>query len=178
MRNRTAFLGQHGDSARRGLIQQNLYMQPPNHYASTTEATKETANIARAVQRWHKWTHRLSNVDKALLNEMAADVSLKSACRRLEVNYDTSQKRLKRLQDVLNLRTLHCLLFVWRVAGPGTMSRNADEPTILRHAASVVAVAHAVAIGSSGAHPSRWPEGALAQGENSPSVATKTNWGD
>ncbi len=90
------------------------------------------ADLARAAARWGKFTARLSDTDKRVLDLVVAGESLKAVCFELSLTYDAVQKRMKRWQLALGVKSTPLVLHVWAtVHGFG---RRPDDPTLLRYA--------------------------------------------
>ena len=79
----------------------------------------------------------LSAQDVQVLDRAAAGHKLKVVCHEMQVSYDTVQKRFKRWQQELNLRSLPMLLHVWRTVRARQTVIDDSDPTLLRYAAEV-----------------------------------------
>jgi hypothetical protein len=93
--------------------------------------------VMRITDRWERFASSLSVQDVEVLDRAAAGYKLKVVCHEMQVSYDTVQKRFKRWQQELNLRSLPMLLHVWRTVRARQTVIDDSDPTLLRYAAEV-----------------------------------------
>jgi hypothetical protein len=101
--------------------------------------SKNTDPFVNAMKAWSKFFISLTERDKKMIDGVMSGRCRKRVCTESNVPYGTFQRKLKRWEERLGLRTSEQFLMVWRFMRRAETidTTMQDEPTLIRIATNV-----------------------------------------